>query len=208
MMTQLLIASGNPGKIREIRALLSDLDLEILSTQDVGVKLKVKETGKTYAANARLKAEAYLSATQLPVLADDSGLAVDALDGAPGIFSARFAQKKNATDADRRRFLLSQLEDKPGPWTAHFHCTAVLVLPGGFVAQTKGSCDGIIIPEERGQGGFGYDPIFYLSEREATMAEIPAELKNQISHRAKAITAMIPTLKKALLRDSINSSGK
>jgi XTP/dITP diphosphohydrolase len=198
MFSKLVIASGNPGKIKEIRTLLSDLNLETLSAREAGINIEVKETGKSYAANARLKAEAYLSEAQLPVLADDSGLEVDVLDGAPGIFSARYAPNENATDADRRQYLLSQLEGLPRPWKAHFHCTAVLALPGGFVAQTKGRCDGIIIPEERGQGGFGYDPIFFLPEHDATMAEIPAELKNRISHRARAIAAMLPSLNKLL----------
>lgn len=195
MQHSLIIASGNSGKIREIKAILEELDLEILSAAELGFQLDVKETGATYAENARLKALAYQNATGQLVLADDSGLEVDALDGAPGIFSARYSARPNASDADRREYLLEQLADKPQPWSAHFHCTAVLVGPGGMLIETNGQCDGEIIPEERGCGGFGYDPIFYMPEHQATMAEIPAPLKNRISHRAKALLAMLPTLR-------------
>lgn len=191
----LIIASGNPGKIQEIRAILEGLDLEILSTSDLGFQLDVEENGTTYSENARLKAQAYHAATGGMVLADDSGLEVNVLNGAPGIYSARYSTKVNASDADRRAYLLAQLEGKPRPWTAHFHCTAVLIKPDGGCVETIGICNGEIIPEERGSGGFGYDPIFYLPEHQATMAEIPASLKNRISHRAKALLAMSPTLK-------------
>ncbi|MFU8827782.1 MAG: non-canonical purine NTP pyrophosphatase, partial [Brevefilum sp.] len=136
MKPKLLIASGNPGKLREIQALLFHLKLEILSTRDLNCDLEVKETGATYSENARLKALAYHAATGLPVLADDSGLEVDALDGAPGVYSARFSPAKNATDADRRAYLLQKLTAKPQPWTAHFHCTAILALPGGQCIET------------------------------------------------------------------------
>ena len=195
MRHSLVIASGNPGKIREIKAILKDLDLKILSASELGVQLDVEETGSTYAENARLKAIAYQTATGKCVIADDSGLEVDLLDGAPGVFSARYSPKMNASDADRRAYLLEQLKNKPLPWTAHFHCTAVLATPDGELIETNGDCEGEIIPEERGSGGFGYDPIFYMPDYHATMAEIPASLKDRISHRAKALLAMLPTLK-------------
>jgi XTP/dITP diphosphohydrolase len=121
-------------------------------------------------------------------------LEVDALDGAPGIYSARYAAIPNATDADRRHHLLEQLKGKPQPWPAHFHCTAILAGPSGKLAETEGRCDGNIIPEERGEGGFGYDPIFYIPEEKGTMAELPEERKNQISHRARALQGLIPAL--------------
>lgn len=194
MARTLLIASGNKGKIREINAILSPLELEILSTQDIDLEIEVQETGSTYGENALLKAMAYHTATGLAVLADDSGLEVDVLQGAPGIYSARFSPKANPNDADRRSHLLTQLKGLPQPWTAHFHCTAVLVLPGGESIQTAGRCDGIIIPKVRGSGGFGYDPVFFLPEFNATMAELSPELKNQISHRAIAISAMLPMI--------------
>ena len=194
MLQSLVIASGNPGKIREIKAILQGVELEIVSAAELGVLLDVKETGSTYAENARQKAIAYQAATGQAVIADDSGLEVDALDGAPGIYSARYSTKPNATDADRRIYLLEQLKNKPLPLTAHFHCTAVLAMPDGRLFETVGRGDGEIIFEERGSGGFGYDPIFYMPDYHATMSEIPASLKNRISHRAKALLAMLPIL--------------
>lgn len=199
MHKTLLIASGNPGKQREIQAILAPIEIQVLSTADIGLDLQVKETGTTYGENARLKAKAYLTATGLPVIADDSGLEVDALEGAPGIYSARFSPIDNASDADRRAHLLLQLQEKPQPWHAHFHCTAVLALPNGECIERVGRCKGLIIPQERGSGGFGYDPVFYLPEYQATMAELPAEVKNMVSHRARAISALLPILTARLL---------
>ncbi len=189
-----LLATGNPGKILEIRAILSSLDLNLKSIIHSEWMMKVHETGKTYADNARIKAEAYQKKSELITLADDSGLEVDALSGAPGIHSARYSPKPDATDADRRQYLIQQLETKPQPWTAQFHCTAVLFVAENLIYETTGRCDGVIIPVERGVYGFGYDPVFYLPEYKATMAEISADLKNRISHRAKALTSMIPIL--------------
>ncbi len=200
MKPSLLIASGNPGKLREITAILSPLEIKPLSTHEISLDITVQETGTTYGENALLKALAYQKASGLPVLADDSGLEVVVLDGKPGVHSARFSPKKNANDADRRTHLLTQLQGKPQPWNAHFHCTAILALPNGEWFETTGRCDGLIIPEERGDGGFGYDPVFYLPEYDATMAELPPEVKNRISHRAKAITAMLPLIKARLMR--------
>lgn len=194
MQPELLAATSNPGKIEEIRAILSPFNVKIITPQELSLKLSVAETGATYLENARLKAQAYHQATGIPVLADDSGLEVDALDGEPGLHSARFSPRENADDADRRAYLLEQLAGKDRPWKAHFHCTAVLLLPGsGFIEKT-GQCHGIIIPEERGDTGFGYDPIFYIPEYSATMAELGLDIKNKISHRAKALTALIPVI--------------
>ncbi len=194
MLQSLVIASGNQGKIREIKAILQGVEFKIVSGAELGVFVDVKETGATYAENARLKAVAYQAATGQAVLADDSGLEVDALEGAPGVYSARYSPKPDATDADRRAYLLEQLRTFPLPLKAHFHCTAILAIPDGRFIETVGRCDGEIIFDERGSGGFGYDPIFYLPEHQATMSEIPASLKNQISHRAKALLALLPVL--------------
>jgi XTP/dITP diphosphohydrolase len=199
MHKTLLIASGNPGKQREIQAILAPIEIQVLSTVDIDLNLQVQETGTTYGENARLKALAYLNATGLPVIADDSGLEVDVLEGAPGIYSARFSPIEDASDADRRAHLLMQLQGKPHPWHAHFHCSAVLALPGGETIERVGRCEGIIIPKERGSGGFGYDPVFYLPEYNATMAELPAEVKNSISHRARALSALLPILNARLI---------
>ena len=204
MEQSLLIASGNPGKIGEIKAILSPLDCEIISAEERGIDLHVEETGASYSENAILKAKAYLHAANMMVLADDSGLEVDALNGQPGIFSARFSPKKNATDHDRRIYLLEQLQGKPEPWTAHFHCTAILAIPGERFIETTGRCSGVIIPEERGTHGFGYDPVFYISEHDATMAELPASLKNRISHRGRALMAMIPYITRFLMLSTAN----
>ncbi len=195
MNHQLIIASGNPGKVQEIKAILGGLGIPITSAGDLGINLDIQETGNTYSENARLKAAAYQGATHEIVLADDSGLEVDALDGAPGIYSARFSPKVNATDADRRRYLLDQLQGKPRLWTAHFHCTAVLAAPGGKIIEKHGQCSGEILDEERGEGGFGYDPVFFIPEFNATMAELQPEIKNAISHRARAVSALIPAIK-------------
>ncbi len=198
MVKKLLIASRNPGKVCEIEAILSALEIEIISPDEKYLPLDVEETGDSYGENARIKASAYMQAAQMVVLADDSGLEVDALKGAPGLYSNRFSPKENASDADRRAYLLGQIQDKPQPWTAHFHCTAVLALPNGEFFSTTGRCDGVIIPEERGEGGFGYDPIFYIPEFDATMAQLPMTLKNEISHRGEAISAMIPKIKEVM----------
>jgi XTP/dITP diphosphohydrolase len=199
MEPTLLAATSNPGKIREIKAILSSLNIRIITPGDISLNLEVAETGKTYSENARIKARAFQYVTGFPVLADDSGLEVEALDGAPGIFSARYAPKENADDADRRDYLLEQLSKKEQPWKAHFHCSAVLLLPDNHLIEKVGICNGIIIPQERGDFGFGYDPIFYLPEYQATMAELGPDIKNKISHRAKALLAIIPYIKYNLI---------
>ena len=198
MNNTILIATQNPGKVREMQSLLSLQNIQVISAKDYVMDLTIEETGDTYLENAKLKAMAYCTASGMPALADDSGLEVDALDGEPGLYSARYAPQQVATDADRRTYLLEQLAREPQPWNAHFHCAAVLALPDGTWVETSGRCDGIIIPEERGDGGFGYDPIFYLPEYSQTMAEISEILKNTISHRARAIHAMIPLIKQKL----------
>jgi XTP/dITP diphosphohydrolase len=191
----ILIASQNPGKIKEIKEILSPLNLNLITPDNLSLRIDPQETGQTYAQNARIKALAYQEAAAIPVLADDSGLEVDALDGAPGIFSARYSKKPGATDADRRTYLLEKLNQFPQPWKAHFHCTAILAIPGETYIETTGLCHGFVTPQERGTGGFGYDPIFYIPEYRSTMAELPSTTKNQISHRAKALFAMMPFLR-------------
>jgi XTP/dITP diphosphohydrolase len=194
MTPTLLIASGNLGKLREIRAILDQFPVDLVLPAQIGIQLDVEEHGSTYAENAALKARAYAQACGLIVLADDSGLEVDALDGSPGLYSARYAPWPNATDADRRRYLLQNLQGKARPWAAHFHCTVAISTPDGMVAYADGDCPGEIIPDERGSGGFGYDPVFFLPERGLTMAELPMEEKNTISHRARAVLAALPVL--------------
>lgn len=199
MVSKLLAATGNPGKLKEIKAILKCLNIDIISPNDISLNIEVAETGITYTQNALIKAEAYLQASGLPVLADDSGLEVDVLNGEPGIHSARFSPKENATDSDRREYLLKQLKYIPHPWKAHFHCTAILFLPNNIIVEKNGRCDGVIIPEEHGEHGFGYDPIFYVPEFAATMAELVPPIKNMISHRAKALKALIPDIELLLV---------
>lgn len=186
-MPKLLIATNNQGKVLEIRALLQDLRADLLVPADIGLDLQVPEDGHTYAENARTKAVAFARASGLISLADDSGLEVEALAGAPGLHSARYLAKPGATDAERRAYLLRNLQGKPRPWIARF-CSAVAVaVPDGDVRLAEGKCDGEIIPEERGSGGFGYDRLFYIPAVAQTMAELSLIEKNRISHRARAV---------------------
>lgn len=200
---KLLIATNNPGKMREIQAILSGLPLELLTPADAGLALEVDETGISYAENAALKARAYAEAGGLISLADDSGLEVEALGGEPGIRSARYSPQPGASDADRRAYLLERLKGVPHPphepgWRAHFHCTVAIATPQGQIYFAEGRCDGFIIPEERGTNGFGYDPLFFMPEWNATMAELDEDTKNQISHRARALRKALPILQNLL----------
>lgn len=195
---KLLIATNNRGKIEEILALLADLNLEPLTPAQVGLQLQVIEDGKTYAENAAKKAVAFAQASGLVALADDSGLEVDALGGAPGLYSARYSPQPNASDSDRRALLIENLKGRPRPWTARFHATLAIAAPGGAAQLAEGQCEGEIIPEERGTGGFGYDPVFYIPEAGCTMAELSVQEKNRLSHRARAVLNAKPILSKIL----------
>lgn len=188
----LILATHNPGKLREIRAVLAPLHLSLLSPAELGLQLTVPEEGLTYRENAARKALAYAQASGLPALADDSGLEVDALQGAPGVRSARLAPWPGATDADRRRLLLARLQAHPRPWHACFRCVVAVATPDGNVRFAEGICRGEIIPQERGQQGFGYDPIFLLPALGRTMAELSPQEKNRLSHRGQALRATFP----------------
>jgi len=193
---RLLVATQNPGKVREFRLLLAPLRANLCFPLELGLNVEIAEDGITYADNARQKALAYALASGLPSLADDSGLEVDALDGAPGIHSARYA---SGHDADRVTALLAQLENVP--WeqrTARFRCVVVIATPEGALDSAEGVCEGHIAFEPAGGGGFGYDPIFYLVSHGCTMAQLPQEEKNRISHRARAIEAAMPALRRLL----------
>jgi XTP/dITP diphosphohydrolase len=193
-MQNLLLATRNQGKIEELKDLLENVDLEIITPLELGLDLEVEESGKTYLENAARKAAAYRASSGLMALADDSGLEVKALGGAPGIYSARYSPKPGANDKDRRDYLLSQLQGSSKPWFARFHCTVSLASPDSEIHFSEGQCAGEIIPVERGDAGFGYDPIFLVSELDKTMAELSMAEKNQVSHRAGAIKALLPTL--------------
>ena len=197
-MYKLLLATNNKGKVAEIKALLGRTGLTLLTPADLGLTLEVTEDGLTYAENASKKATAFSQASGLLALGDDSGLEVDVLGGQPGRHSHRFCPIPDATDADRRNYLLEKLQEAPRPWTAHFHATVAVVLPSGEAHITSGQCDGEIIPEERGSNGFGYDPIFFIPEIGCTMAELEMDEKNRLSHRALAIQNAIPFLKEII----------
>jgi len=191
---RLLIATNNKGKIKEIQAILQGLDFELLTPVDIRLNLNVEENGQTYAENVTKKALAFSQASGFTALADDSGLEVDVLDGAPGLYSARYAPLPNASDADRRAYLLQQLSGKPRPWGAKFRATVAVASPGRSVEIADGICPGNIVPEERGENGFGYDPIFLLAGIEKTMAELEMDEKNHLSHRGQAVRKIIPFL--------------
>lgn len=197
-MRTLLVATLNKGKLKEIEALLSDLAIEMVTPDQIDLHLILKEDGITYTENATKKAFAYAEASGLLTLADDSGLEVDVLGGQPGIFSARFSPKPNATDADRRVYLFEKLNGMPRPWIARFRCVVALYEPGKGVFHSEGACQGEIVPEERGTHGFGYDPIFLVTGTGRTMAELNIEEKNMLSHRALAIHAIKPMILKIL----------
>ena len=182
----MLLATTNRGKIREYRHLLSGLPFDLVTPADVGIDMAVEEKYPTYEENARTKATTYAGASHLITLADDSGLEVDALGGEPGIRSARAAGEK-ASDKDRIEHLLSRLKDVPREKrTARFKCVIAIAIPGGRTELCQGECEGLIAFEPEGENGFGYDPVFYLPEFDKTMAELPLDIKNQVSHRGRA----------------------
>ncbi|HEY70401.1 MAG TPA: RdgB/HAM1 family non-canonical purine NTP pyrophosphatase [Anaerolineae bacterium] len=196
-MQELLLATNNQGKIKEFRALLEGLDLRLHTPKILGLRVEVVESGDSYASNAELKAKAFSVASGIWCLADDSGLEVDVLEGLPGLHSARLIGSQRS-DKERRQHLLSLLEPHPRPWTARFRSVVALASPGGEIELAEGECLGEVIPEERGTGGFGYDPIFLLQERDQTMAELAMEEKNRLSHRAQSIRAILPVLRHQL----------
>lgn len=195
-MSKLLIATNNQGKVRELQELLTGSGIEFVTPAQIDLQIDVEEDGSTYQENAGKKAIAFAKASGLISLADDSGLEVEALGGAPGLYSARYSPKPGANDKDRRDFLLSNLQDKPRPWKAHFHATIAVANLTGEVEFTDGNCYGEIISEERGSGGFGYDPIFFMPELGKTMSELDMSEKNRLSHRARAVIAAMPILKR------------
>jgi len=199
-MNKLLIATNNNGKIQELRALLSDLKVKLVTPAQIGIDLDVIEDGITYAENATKKALAFAQASGLISLADDTGLEVDALDSAPGLYSKRYGSEDNGgqelPDYERRRYLVRNLQNVPRPWTARFCATIAIANPGNVklnplaterIQITEGACEGEIIPEDRGTNGFGYDPIFLFPELGRTMAELSMDEKNRLSHRARAV---------------------
>lgn len=194
MLNKLLVATGNRGKLSEIREILSDV--QVLGLSDLGIKADIEETGNTFAENACIKAHEISKLTGLPVLADDSGLEVEALNGRPGVYSARFAGD-HATDDDNVKKLLNELKDVPQQKrSARFACAMCLIFPDGRKIEAFGvSCSGIILDSKRGDNGFGYDPVFFAPEFGKTFAEMTSEEKNKVSHRKAALAALSEKLK-------------
>lgn len=204
---QILVATTNPGKVRELRAML-DFDVDFKSLADFAGVGEVVEDGATFAENARKKALGYAQATGLWTLADDSGLVVDALDGAPGVSSARFsgerAKGSDRKTVDRRNYekLLSLMEDVPTEKrTARFMCCLCLASPREVLIETQGSIEGVITIEPTGEGGFGYDPVFFVPQLGKTVAQIGDDEKNAVSHRGNAMRKLKPLLEKLLKSD-------
>ena len=189
----LLLASNNSGKLREVRALFAEV--EVVAPAALGLDLAVEESGQTFAANALLKARAYAEASGQIALADDSGLEVDALGGAPGIYSARYGGP-DLDDAGRCQLLLAELAPYPAPAQrqARFRCVLCAVSSDGRQCRAEGTCEGQIAPAPAGTNGFGYDPVFLVPAYAKTMAELDPQIKNSLSHRAQALAAIRPLL--------------
>ncbi len=194
---ELLVATRNSGKLKEIQRLLSDTGISVKGLDECGDLPDVVEDGHTFAANAQKKAATMAHLTGYVTLADDSGLAVDALDGRPGIYSARYAGD-GASDADNNRKLLQDMADVAfNHRQAAFHCVLALCTPDGDCQLFDGRLDGMILEQARGDGGFGYDPLFLVPEYGRTLAELPLETKNRISHRGQAFNRLVEYLQKS-----------
>lgn len=185
---KLVLASKNQKKLVEMNAILSQLGIEVCSESEVGVDIDVEETGTTFEENSLLKAEAVMKASGLPAIADDSGLCVDALQGAPGVYSARYGGE-GLDDMGRTRLLLENMRGACGPRTAKFVSVITCCFPNGDVISARGECPGTIAFAPMGEGGFGYDPVFFVPHLKKTFAQLTAEEKNAISHRGKALEA-------------------
>jgi XTP/dITP diphosphohydrolase len=192
-MNRLVVATRNAGKLQEFRTLLLPLKADILSLSDLSIDGDLEESGSTFAENAQLKALACSQLTSLPVLADDSGLEVAALGGRPGIYSARYAGPR-ASDSERIRKLLAELDKYPAGREARFVCALALAQEGTLLLESQGECWGVIAHEPRGTNGFGYDPVFYFPELGKTYAELSNEEKNLHSHRGRAAALLVPKI--------------
>ena len=189
-----VLATANAGKVKEMQSLLSHLGYDVKSRHELGFDFEIEETGTTFLENATLKADAICKATGLPSIADDSGLMVDALGGAPGVYSSLYGGEQ-LTDVQRYEYLLENMENTKLR-TAKFVCTIVCTFPNGDRLVSEGECKGEIIQEARGGGGFGYDPVFLVSGTDKTMAQLTSEEKNSISHRGEALKKFVLQLQK------------
>lgn len=195
---KVVLASKNKHKLEEISKITEKFDMELVLESELGVDIDVEETGSTFEENSFIKANAVMQATGLPALADDSGIAVDALNGEPGIYSARYGFDESLDDWGRLQLLLKNTEDVPDDKRhARFVCVITLVTPDGQTIQARGEVHGMLLRAPAGENGFGYDPIFYYPPFGKTLAEASAEEKNQVSHRAKALKVFYQKLKEA-----------
>ena len=192
---RLILASNNKNKLREFKQLVEGMDIELLSQSEAGLHLDVEETGTTFEENAYLKAKAVTDELGCAAVADDSGLVVDALNGEPGVYSARYGPGHDASDADRYNYLLNKLGDEKNR-SARFVCCICCTMPDGTVLRSRGECEGEIMHGPKGSGGFGYDPVFKPDAVERGMAELTPDEKNAISHRGKALRAFAEELKR------------
>ena len=188
-----VLASHNRGKLKEMQKILGELGVEVVLQSDIGLNLEPEENGTTFLENAAIKARAVMEASGLPAIADDSGLCVDALKGAPGVYSARYGGLSD--DVARYRLLLNNLRGTTSR-AAHFHCAVVCCFPNGDTITAEGDCPGTIAFAPMGEGGFGYDPVFFVPEKRKTFAQLTEEEKNAISHRGNALRAFAVELKK------------
>ena len=192
---KVILASQNKHKLEEIQAILAPYDMELVLQSELGLSIDVEETGETFEENSYLKAKAVMEATGLPAIADDSGLCVDVLGGAPGIYSARYGGEDYVTDQDRRLLLLKNMRGiRSEERTARFVCVITLLWPDGRKLVAKGFVEGLITFEPRGEDGFGYDPVFYVPSHGCTFAQMGTEAKNKISHRANALKKLCELL--------------
>jgi len=199
---KVVLASKNKHKLQEISKITEQFDIELILQSQCGVDIDVDETGTTFEENSYIKAKAVADATGLPALADDSGIAVDALNGEPGIYSARYGFDESLDDHGRMMLLLKNTEHVPdGQRQAKFVCVITLVMPDGRTIQARGEVHGQLTREPRGENGFGYDPIFYYPPAGCTTAQLSEEEKNKISHRGRALTVFYDKLKEALYAD-------
>ncbi len=197
---KVVLASKNPHKLVEISKITEKFGFELILQSELGVDIDVEETGTTFEENSLIKAQAVMEATGLPALADDSGIAVDALNGEPGIYSARYGFDESLDDQGRMMLLLKNTENVPnGSRQAQFVCVITMVTPDGQVIQARGEVHGLLLREPVGTNGFGYDPIFYYPPLGKGFAELPAEVKNQVSHRGQALKLLNEKLTEAFL---------
>lgn len=199
---KLVLASNNAHKLEEMRAILSALRMEVVSQREIGLSIEPDESGETFEENSYIKAKTIMDVCGLPTIADDSGLMVDALNGAPGVYSARFGGEKCKTDRDRLEYLLEQMKTVPDEERgAKFVSVITMLTSDGKKITARGECHGIILRQAQGENGFGYDPVFFVPEKNCSFAQLSSAEKNQISHRAKALAAFAEIIR----RENINA---